>query len=170
MMIKFGFPKPSDRCLSRWLAIAVISVIGWGAEISTPLSRTPTFSWFNQTAHAQSRVSNLEVLNYANAILDIEPIRQNAYEQIQNQLGSVPPIDCSQPENLNGLTPQVRQIANNYCTESEVVVENNGLTTERFNEITRLQQNNPSLRDRIRNEIIQVQQERSQSAPAKAEQ
>lgn len=162
-MILSNILQGFSKVLSGSIVVGILSPLGafYAVEIS-PVPSSTLLS-LPRGAIAQATVSDFEVTNYAKSILDIEPKRQEAYEEIKRIIGSVPPIDCYNSNSLNALNPQIRGIAQNYCQQSETIVTSNGLSNERFNEITRLQQSNPQLQQRIRTEILRIQQERAQS-------
>lgn len=111
-------------------------------------------------AYAQSAVSDVEVQNYAQTVLEIEQLRRNAVAQMQNLLGTnaqIPRISCNNPESLNNQRREIREIAVKYCEDSLQVAAGNSLPTDRFNAITEAQQNDPGLADRIRRALIQLQ-------------
>ena len=113
---------------------------------------------FSSRAYAQA-VSNTEVTNYAQAVLAMEPVRQESYDEIKKIIGSseVPSIVCYKPASLEALPGNARNIALNYCNRSKNIVESNGLTIARFNAITVSLQNDPDLKTRIHNELVRIQ-------------
>jgi hypothetical protein len=112
------------------------------------------------TAAAQN-VTDEVLLRYARSVLVIEPMRQEAYSEIRQIMGNnqVPPIACHRPNSLASLPPNIRQIATEYCNQAIQVVERNDLSITQFNTITTNMQNDPDLADRIRQRLIQLQQD-----------
>lgn len=104
-------------------------------------------------------VNTGEVLNYAKAVLSMEPARQQAFDDIKKMIGSgdVPKIVCNEPSSFNSLPGKAKDIAVNYCKRSKQIVESNGLTIEQFNKITQEMQNNDALKQQIYNELIRLQ-------------
>lgn len=144
--------------LSQSLIVGALSAAGLLSGLVPGLSgRLPVFVT-GDTARAQT-ITDAELVSYARAVLAIEPKRQAAYQEIQNKSGSasVPPIVCSDSTRINKLPGAVRNIAVNFCNQSKVIVENNGLNIARFNEITTLQQNDSALQKRIQDELIRQQ-------------
>lgn len=114
----------------------------------------------SSTAYAQSAISDVEVQNYAQTVLEIEQLRRNAVSQMRNVLGAnapLPNIICNRPESLTSQRREIREIAVKYCEDSLQVAAGNSLPRDRFNAITEAQQNDPSLADRIRRALIQLQ-------------
>lgn len=160
---------PVSKGMSRWLAIATLSatgvLLGWAPDLSSGVFSA---QW-GQVAHAQGattankqNVSDADIRSYARAVLSIESRRQAAFQAMQQILPNrqVPNIRCDERSSLNGLPREARQIAVDYCTESQQVVQDAGLTTEEFNRITAAQQSDSNLAERIRQELIRLQRNR----------
>lgn len=96
--------------------------------------------------------------NYARAVLEIEPLRRSALEEIQRVLGqrAVPSIACNQPGSIASLPPDAQTVAVGYCNESKQVVEEYGLTVSQFNEITLRAKRDPQLREQIQEYMLNV--------------
>ncbi|MEH1780733.1 MAG: DUF4168 domain-containing protein [Nostoc sp.] len=135
-------------------AIATVSVI------------STAFAW-NSKAYAQTpppivnnTVNNTEINSYAQAVLAMEPARQNAFEEIKKLIGNgeIPKIVCNDPNSINGLPKKAQDIAVNYCTHAQKIVEDNGLRFEQFNKITIELQNNNILKRQVYNTLLRLQQ------------
>lgn len=144
--------------LSQTLVVGAFATVGLLCGFAPDLSRHSNTLVFSSAAYAQN-VSETEVTNYARAVLSMEPVRQKAFNQIKKMIGSgdVPSIVCHKPETLDALPSNARQLAVNYCIQSEQIVKINGLTTGRFNAITVNMQNDPNLKTRIHNELLRLQ-------------
>ncbi|TVQ45380.1 MAG: DUF4168 domain-containing protein [Gloeocapsa sp. DLM2.Bin57] len=82
-------------------------------------------------------LSDEQISNYAQAVMQIESNRQQAYAEIQQIMGENPPdIVCNQPSSYNSLPEDAAQIAIIYCQTSENIVKDTGMTVEQFNQIT----------------------------------
>ncbi|MFM7364445.1 MAG: DUF4168 domain-containing protein [Cuspidothrix sp.] len=130
------------------------------ATIATTTLISATFS-LNTTAIAQTpTIDTREVTNYAKAVLAMEPIRQQAFEEIKKLIASkdIPKIICNDPNTINPLPNKAKDIAIKYCNDSQKIVEENKLTTERFNQITIEIQNNNALKTQIYNILLRLQQ------------
>jgi hypothetical protein len=78
--------------------------------------------------------------------------------EIKSRLGgSMPRIVCNETSQINRLEQNVRGIAVNYCQEAKKTIESNGLTVNRFNQITLQQQANPAVKQRIQAELLRLQ-------------
>ena len=152
----FNLSPHPNRMLSRSLlsAIAAVSLLS-GLTLNFSSSHPLVVG---TTAYAQN-VSDPQVTSYAQAVLRMEPVRQQAYDEIKNIIGSsnVPPIVCNKPESLDALPGNARNIATDYCDRSKEIVEKNGLTISRFNEITVNMQSDTNLKDRIQAELLRIQ-------------
>jgi hypothetical protein len=153
--------------LPRPLVIGMISTLGVVSGLVpgfqfTPLDRTATVVISNSAYAQTDSITSQEVQNYARSVLAIEPIRQEAYNQIKQITGNrdVPAIACHQPSSLNNLNRNIREIAVNYCNQSIAIVEQNDLTIGRFNLITTTQQADPGLQQRIQAELVRLQRSR----------
>ncbi|MEB3282533.1 MAG: DUF4168 domain-containing protein [Lyngbya sp.] len=145
--------------LRQFILVSVCSMIAAIAGIVPDLT-TVASTTLIPPASAQSRqeFSDGEILNYARAVLAIEPKRQQTYDEIRQIVGeSVPMVVCSETGSLNRLKQDVRVLATNYCSHAKKMIEDNNLTVSRFNEITRTQQTNPQLQQRIQDALRQLQ-------------
>ncbi|MBD2300856.1 DUF4168 domain-containing protein [Nostoc sp. FACHB-87] len=115
---------------------------------------------FTAKADAQTpTVNNNEIVSYAQAVLAMEPSRQQAFSEIKKLIGGgeIPQIVCNDPKSINNLPRKARNIAINYCNRSQKIVEENGLTIEQFNKITIEIQNDDNLKRQIYNTLIRLQ-------------
>ncbi|WP_016952828.1 DUF4168 domain-containing protein [Anabaena sp. PCC 7108] len=114
----------------------------------------------NSKAAAQSlTVNNTEVTNYAQSVLAMEPDRQQAFEEIKKMIGEkeIPKIVCNDVNSMSSLPRKAMDIAVNYCNRSQKIVENHGLTIERFNKITVEIQNSSDLKRQVYNTLLRLQ-------------
>jgi Domain of unknown function (DUF4168) len=138
--------------LTTSLAVAGIAM-GIIPEFSDSFSR---LNWGDQVL-AQPP-TNEEINKYAEAVLTIEPLRQQAFNEIGKIMGvnSINNVSCDQPQSLSSLNQQARPIFQTYCQSSKKIVENTGLTAKKFNEITQTAQSNQELQRRIQDAMIQL--------------
>ncbi|WP_414517877.1 DUF4168 domain-containing protein [Nostoc sp. PCC 9305] len=141
------------RTLSRSLFFGAIATLG---VISNAFS-------FSSKADAQTPapiVNNTEIDSYAQAVLAMEPARQNAFEEIKKLIGNgeIPQIVCNDSNSINGLPKKAQDIAVNYCNHAQKIVEDNGLKFEQFNKITIELQNNTILKKQVYNTLLRLQQ------------
>lgn len=104
-------------------------------------------------------INKKEINNYAQAVLAMEPARQQAFEKIKKIIGSkdVPQIICHDPKSFNPLPKNAKEIAVNYCKQSKEIVEKSGLTVEKFNTITVEIQTNNKLKDQLYDALLLLQ-------------
>jgi len=113
---------------------------------------------FGARAQAQE-ISNEEITSYARSVLAIEPKRLGASQEIKGIAGgSVPRVVCNETQEINRLSGNVRGIVVNYCQQAKKIIETNGLTVSRFNQLTLLQQKNPAVKQQIQAELLRLQQ------------
>lgn len=107
-------------------------------------------------AMAQS-VSDEDLRKYAQAAIAIENLRQTTYSNIEGVIGkSMGQMSCNQRQSFSQLPENARKMALEYCEQSEVIVQNNGLTVNRFNQITQQLKQNTSLKQRLQSILGQM--------------
>ncbi|MGB8699870.1 MAG: DUF4168 domain-containing protein [Thermosynechococcaceae cyanobacterium] len=140
---------PSHPRLSRlhWWSVLLLAgsscltgvVPGWS-------NSTAQLSW-STTAFAQTTD---QIRSYAEAVLDIEPLRRRAYGQVRKKMnGSVPGDVCRQGQ----LPGDVKSICSDFLGESADIIRRRNLTINQFNDITQRSQADPELRNRIQEEM-----------------
>ncbi|MEQ8969862.1 MAG: DUF4168 domain-containing protein [Coleofasciculus sp. C1-SOL-03] len=144
---------------SRPLIVTALTTLGLLSGFIPELSRQSLTLDFTHAVHAQQAVTEAEITNYAKAVLAMEPLRQVAYNEIKKIVnGNIPDIQCHRSETINQLPSQeARKIANTYCNQALALV-NNYLTPSRFNQITRLAEQDSNLRQRIQTKLAQLQE------------
>lgn len=120
---------------------------------------TSTLTWHSKAEAQIPPVNSSEITSYAQAVLAMEPLRQQAFEEIKKLIGGgeIPQIACNDPNSMNSLPRQARDIAINYCNRSQKIVEDNGFSISRFNGITVEIQNNNNLKRQVYNTLIRLQ-------------
>jgi len=104
-------------------------------------------------------ISNEQVTIYAQAVMDIESHRQQAYSEIQRIMGDNPPeILCDQSDSYNNLPKDAQKVAIAYCQNSESIVKDTGMTVSEFNEMTQKVREDQELERRVQDAMIQLQQ------------
>jgi hypothetical protein len=146
-----------NRMLSRSLLVGAISALGLIAGIVPDSHNSSTLN-FSTVAHAQD-FSESEVNNYARAVLEAEPVRQTALNDLKQSMGSedLPRIACDREDTISNLPDNARSIAQGYCSQYESIVKKYFSSFEEFNQITKTVQNNPELRQRIQEEMLRLQ-------------
>ncbi|AVH67629.1 hypothetical protein CDG77_15150 [Nostoc sp. 'Peltigera membranacea cyanobiont' 213] len=130
-------------------AIATASVISNAFSLSSKVySQTPP-----------PIANNTQINSYAQAVLTMEPARQNAFEEIKKLIGNgeIPKIVCNDSNSITGLPRKAQDIAVNYCNRSQKIVQDNGLSIDQFNKITIELQNNDILKQQVYNTLLRLQ-------------
>ncbi len=148
---------------SRWyrhrrpwqLGLLAVGIIVSGTIVHLPAAQAQT-------------VTNEEVTNYAEAVLTMDADRQAAYAQISDIMVSAEldvsdySLTCPNAQTLsdvpNSVRPRVKTILIEYCNSASTIVEESGLTVRRFNAITEAHRSDSELAQRIRDEIVSLQQ------------
>lgn len=146
-IISYFFLQPrKQRMLEKSFLFGAIAFLGL----------TSSAFAFSSQVDAQTPT---EIRNYAKSVLAMEPERRQAFEEIKKLIGGreIPQIVCSNSNSLNGLPNKARDIAVNYCNRSQKIVEQNGLSIDNFNKITRDLQSNEDLKRKIYNTLLDLQ-------------
>lgn len=158
MMNTCDSPAHLNRILYHCLSIGTLTTLNLLLGLAPNLSASSPTLIFSSEARADSlSINDGEVYKFAKAVLAMEPLRLAAYNEIKRITGTPPSIACSQPESIQTLPPNVRDIAVNYCNQSKKIVESNGLEVGRFNQITAAAQSDGELQKRVENAMITLQ-------------
>lgn len=163
--------RPKQK-VAQLLFAAAAAILAHGASGIVAPHLAPTLA---PVAHAQSQARNFsdaEVRNYAVAVLDIDSSRQEALASVQAMLEqaglntSQVDLSCTNTRSLNRLPnsirADVRETVVGFCNRASTIVENSGLTVERFNAMTAAHQSNPDLAERIALAITQIKTQQRQ--------
>ncbi|MBO3463305.1 DUF4168 domain-containing protein [Aetokthonos hydrillicola Thurmond2011] len=137
----------------------VFQTILLGAFSTTIVLYSSLIAILKVEAQSPSPVDNTDLISYSKALLRMEPERQQAFEEIKKIIGNgdVPKIVCNDSNSLSGLPGKAKDVAISYCNRSQKIVEENGLTIDRFNKITVEVQNNSDLKKQIYNNLLRLQ-------------
>ncbi|NEQ50042.1 MAG: DUF4168 domain-containing protein [Leptolyngbya sp. SIO3F4] len=117
-----------------------------------------------QRGYAQTFTAE-EISNYAAAVLAMERIRKNTYAEISDLMTSRQlditryHLNCLSADTLDlprAVRRPVRILLINFCNDAKKVVEENGLTTQRFNSLTVNHQEDEDLANQIQSEIARL--------------
>lgn len=150
------------RFLSSSLIAGAVSITALLLGVVPDLQRDTLAQSFSSAAYAQA-IPDSQVRSYAQTLLDIERLRQTATRQIQGILGpqaQIPRDTCNEL-NVRNVQREIRQIVVDFCTQSAQVAGQNQISTSDFNTITGALSSNPDLANRIRQEMIRIQQTRT---------
>jgi hypothetical protein len=146
-IISYFFFRPrKQRMLDKSFLFGAIASVGLASSAFA----------FSYQVDAQTPT---EIRNYARSVLAMEPERSRAFVEIKKIIGGgeIPQIVCSNSNSLNGLPNKARDIAVNYCNRSQKIVEQNGLSIDNFNKITRDLQSNEKLKAEVYNTLLDLQ-------------
>ena len=153
---------PWQKTVMRSLIIGTLATMGAVSGVTIEFTAyNPQLVWQTASAQGQSNYSDTIITNFAQAVLAIEDLRNQAYEDIKKIAGTVPEIACHESDSLSNLPSEVRKIVVQYCNDSKDIVENSGISTTQFNELATEAQSSESLTRRIQNVMIRLQQEES---------
>ncbi|MDJ0733345.1 MAG: DUF4168 domain-containing protein [Nostocaceae cyanobacterium] len=117
---------------------------------------------FNSPAMGQTptKLTETEMINYAKTWLTMNSAREEALVEIKKMMSNqtVPKITCNDPKSIRTLPRKAKKIVVDFCQNFQRTVEENGLDTQSFNEITRELQSNNDLKRQIHNILIRLQQ------------
>ncbi|MEC4991864.1 MAG: DUF4168 domain-containing protein [Oscillatoria sp. PMC 1068.18] len=143
--------------ISRPLIVASLATIGILFGVVPSISEQSFSLSFPNSAYAQE-FTDQDILNYARAILDMESLRQQAYNDIKQIIGTQPPtIACNDRQSWRSLPRNAQAIAINYCNGSRSIVQNSGLSISLFNNMTASVQSDSRLKERIQQAMIRLQ-------------
>ncbi|MEM8640847.1 MAG: DUF4168 domain-containing protein [Cyanobacteria bacterium P01_G01_bin.54] len=122
----------------------------WVAGLAPNLLTQPS-RWLDNIAYAQNPPSASEIENYAKAVLQMEPHRRDAEREIR-RAGGDPNIVCA--DVFSGLPGS--QVAARYCDRAARIIEANGLSNRRFNQITEIASSNNEVQRQIQAQMSQL--------------
>ena len=147
------FKKIYISLISSSLLAGIGLICGVVPEISLQ-SRSLSFS---HDAYAQQFTPE-EIQSYAKAGYEVELLRREVYQQIKSSIDEPPPnIVCDRQETLSNLKPEIRDIADRYCNQSQQIVRENNLTIDRFNELKSYYDRRDSFYQEVQNALIELQ-------------
>lgn len=115
----------------------------------------------SSVATAQA-LSDEEVRQFAQSLWDIEQLRLQVYDAIKKEFGNIPTIDCSDSNSVDGLEPEIRELAVCFCNESKkIVLEDNQLTISQFNSFKKTYEEEPAVQALVDAQLTSIQEEYS---------
>ncbi|NJL90429.1 MAG: DUF4168 domain-containing protein [Coleofasciculaceae cyanobacterium SM2_1_6] len=140
-------------CLRSTMPLLIVPLLLFGCGAGDETADLPV-----SPEELAKSISDKEIADYAKAVIAIEQLRQTTAQEMQQVSGdnSFANISCTQPKTISELTPQMRELAINFCTNVRTISEANSLIIPRFNAITINARNNPELKKRIDQELISL--------------
>lgn len=134
--------------------VAALSAVGLLSGLTPEISLDSHTLVFSTIASAQS-VGDEELSRYVRASLKIEQLRLVVYNEIKKvNGGNVPEIaSCSS----QGVPGNIRSIWQNFCQQSQSIINAEGFSNTRYNAITQMRQVDGNLERRVKEEAARQQ-------------
>lgn len=142
--------KPLTNTRLGW--VLLLASCSWLSGLAPGLSdNLSTLTW-SSSAAAQSQPKYEKLLgNYAEAILQMEPLRLQSYQQVQQIMGGALPKNICKKSDL---VAPVNNICDRFFNESAEIIRSHGLSLTDFNAITEEVRKNKSLKNQLDEELI----------------
>ncbi len=135
-MLNVNLTLPKFNKISiRLIKGSLLAGIGLSFGLIPDMRARSQVATFSINAYAQEFTPQ-ETQSYAKAGYEVELLRREVYQEIKSIINQPPPnIVCDRQETLQDLDPDIRNLANRYCSESLQIVRQNNLSIDRFNEL-----------------------------------
>lgn len=140
--------RPRFRLAQILLLATIGSLSGIVPGLTRDLSRWDTTT----VAHAQDLLPKLG--NYADAVLQMEPLRINALNKVRSYMGNQTPKNICRQDTLPS---SVKTTCTDFYNRSADVIRQNGLSNWEFNQITEKVRTSPRYRQRLDEELMKRQ-------------
>jgi Domain of unknown function (DUF4168) len=138
---------PRPLVLTLLLSVAPISTATLGID-SAHASSAPA------RLALREGVSDADLKRYAVALIELEPLRLEALNTIQGQVGGqLPELVCNQPSSMDGLPAAARKVFTRYCNQADGIAKKHGLSIGSFNRITTLVAGDRKLQGRLQRQV-----------------
>jgi Domain of unknown function (DUF4168) len=160
--VDLTLPKLNQLCV-RLINSSILAslgiMLGLTPEISiqsTEVNSVVTVS-LASSAYGQ-QFTPAETENYAKAGYEVELLRRKVYQEIKNLIKEPPPnILCDQQSTIDQLKPEIKNIANRYCNQSQQIVQRHGLSINRFNELKSYYDRQDSFYQQVQGVLLKLQ-------------
>jgi hypothetical protein len=138
--VDLTLPKLNQLCV-RLISSSILAslgiMLGLTPEISIQSTEINSLVVVSLASRAYGQqITPAETENYAKAGYEVELLRRKVYQEIKNLIKEPPPnILCDQQSTIDQLKPEIKNIANRYCTQSRQIVQRHNLSINRFNEL-----------------------------------
>jgi hypothetical protein len=164
MMVNVDLTLPKLNQL--WVRLVSSSILaslgvfsGLTPEISINSSQvnSPIIVTLANKAYGQ-QFTPAETESYAKAGYEVELLRRKVYQEIKNLIKEPPPnILCDQQSTIDILQPEIRNIANRYCTQSRQIVQRHSLSVNRFNELKTYYDRQDTFYQQVQSVLLKLQ-------------
>jgi Domain of unknown function (DUF4168) len=142
MMLNVDLTLPKlNQLWVRLISSSILASLGVFSGLTPEMSinpsnvNSPIIVTLANKAYGQ-QFTPAETESYAKAGYEVELLRRKVYQEIKNLIKEPPPnILCDQQSTIDILKPEIKNIANRYCTQSRQIVQRQGLSVNRFNEL-----------------------------------
>ena len=156
LIFKSSVPKLNRIC-TQIISSTILAGLGLSFGLVPKVSLNSPAISFSITATAQEFTPE-EITNYAKAGYEVELLRREIYQEIKTSIDEPPPnIVCDRPETLQELQPEIREIADRFCTQSQQIVRENNLSVDRFNELKGYYERRDDFYQQVQNTLIKMQ-------------
>ena len=156
LIFKSSVPKLNRIC-TQIISSTILAGLGLSFGLVPKVSLNSPAISFSITATAQEFTPE-EITNYAKAGYEVELLRREIYQEIKTSIDEPPPnIVCDRPETLQELQPEIREIAERFCTQSQQIVRENNLSVDRFNELKGYYERRDDFYQQVQNTLIKMQ-------------
>lgn len=147
-----------NQMLSQSLLVTTLSTLGVLAGVIPSLSERFTLDW-QTTAQAQS-VNGEQASNFVRSILEIERTREAT---LRNIGASVAGVECDVSSgvvrNINSFPADARSPIQNFCKQSQGILQQNGLSASEFSQLRNAFSSNPRQYPQITSSFQQMCQD-----------
>jgi hypothetical protein len=142
MMLNVDLTLPKlNQLWVRLISSSILASLGVFSGLTPEMSinpsnvNSPIIVTLANKAYGQ-QFTPTETESYAKAGYEVELLRRKVYQEIKNLIKEPPPnILCDQQSTIDILKPEIKNIANRYCSQSRQIVQRQGLSVNRFNEL-----------------------------------
>jgi Domain of unknown function (DUF4168) len=142
MMLNVDLTLPKlNQLWVRLISSSILASLGVFSGLTPEMSinssnvNSPIIVTLANKAYGQ-QFTPAETESYAKAGYEVELLRRKVYQEIKNLIKEPPPnILCDQQSTIDILKPEIKNIANRYCTQSRQIVQRHSLSVNRFNEL-----------------------------------
>ena len=156
LSFKLAVPKLNKIC-SQIISTTMLAGVGLTFGLIPNLSSDSLSTIFSINASAQEFTPE-ETANYAKAGYEVELLRREVYKEIKTLINEPPPnIVCDREETFQDLNPNIHEIANRYCSQSQQIVQQNNLSVNRFNELKGYYDRRDEFYQQVQNTLLKLQ-------------
>lgn len=144
-----------QKILNTVLVTTTLLIVGHGVDLFINKGNPGNLPIAYAQDHDQQKIKS-----YAEAILEIEPLRKETYQDLQQILEreQLPDISCDREASYNELPSEARSRIIDYCNQAKAIADKHGLSASEFNQITEQIQQDSQLKEQIKRQMWEQQQ------------